>query len=224
MFSAMRVLFSKKIIFISKPRCGSTSVRMLLDKYLQPEQKDFAVDIAKQKPGYHPHITAPCLLEQLSTDFEVDFSDFKIFTITRHPLDMLKSYYQFFRPDINGRYNYQDGHTEELLDFNEWLVSGSVGMQFAWNKNSPDFVTPNDFSPLSLEALVFNVENKNCATDYFRIEDIGIIEAWLSDVLSDKVALPRVNSSQKEKDLKVSDLALARIRKCFPLESQIYSF
>ena len=183
----MRVLFSKKLIFISKPRCGSTSVRTILNNYIDPEYNDFAVDKAGQKPGYHPHITAPCLLNQLTKDFKVDLSDFKIFTITRNPLDMLSSYYRFFKPDINGKYNYQKGHIDQLEDFHKWLGNGSVNIGAEWKKFLPDFVNTNDFSPLSLEAHIMNKRNKICVTNYFKIEDSGHIERWLSDILSDNI-------------------------------------
>lgn len=219
----MRVLFSKKLIFISKPRCGSTSVRRLLNKYINPELNDFAVDMAGQKPAYHPHITAPCLINQLSAEFNTDLSDFKIFTITRNPLEMLMSYYRFFKPDVNGRYNYQIGHVDKIESFNKWLLTGRIGMAPDWQKNAPDFVNQNDFSPLSLEAHICNKSNQNCVTDFFRIEDSASITNWLSEILSDKISLPRVNKSDLEQDLIITDEARCRIRKCFPMEQQLYS-
>ncbi len=219
----MRVLFSKKLIFISKPRCGSTSVRRLLNKYINPELNDFAVDMAGQKPGYHPHITAPCLINQLSADFNIDLSDFKIFTITRNPLEMLSSYYRFFKPDVNGRYNYQVDHVDKIENFNKWLLTGRIGMVLNSLENAPDFVNQNDFSPLSLEAHIWNKSNQNCVTDFFRIEDSASITNWLSEVLSEKISLPRVNKSDLEQDLIITDEARCRIRKCFPMEHQLYS-
>ena len=219
----MRVLFSKKLIFISKPRCGSTSVRRFLDKYLNPDYNDFAVDVAGRKPGYHPHITAPCLLNQLSQDFKIDFRDYKIFTITRNPLDMLLSYYKFFKPDINGRYNYHPKYVGGLQDLNQWLVSGRVEMVSSWMQNSPKFVNTTDFSPLSLEAHIMNHESHCCVTNYFKIEDISSIQEWLSDIMAEKITLPCINSSQVQPGLSIPNIALARIKKCFPLESEIYS-
>ena len=69
-----------------------------------------------------------------------------------------------------------------------------------------------------------NKRNKICVTNYFKIEDSGHIERWLSDILSDNIKLPRVNSSEVHLDMNVSEIVLPRIRKCFPLERQIYSF
>ena len=101
----MRVLFSSGLISISKPRCGSTSVRRVLDGLVDVKRGDIAVDTAEQRPPYHPHHTAPFLKQLLVKDGH-DIAGMTTFIITRDPIDMLWSYYRFFNPDEFGQYKY----------------------------------------------------------------------------------------------------------------------
>jgi len=82
----MRVLYSKNLVFISKPRCGSTSIRKTLDQYAQQQKGDFGVDYADEYPPYHPHITAPHLKKLLKINFPSRVFP-ESFICIRHPLD-----------------------------------------------------------------------------------------------------------------------------------------
>ena len=46
----MRVLFSKRLVALSKPRCGSTSLRRMLDPMMNSDAGDFAVDVTCPPP------------------------------------------------------------------------------------------------------------------------------------------------------------------------------
>jgi len=219
----MRVLYSKNLVFISKPRCGSTSIRKTLDQYAQQQKGDFGVDYADEYPPYHPHITAPHLKKLLKINFPSRVFP-ESFICIRHPLDMLFSYYKYFSPDRSCLYNYNKGYEKNhKISYERWIISGKVGINPNWAKLAPPWITGSNFSPLSLEAHSENDKCKNIIDNIFKIEEIETLENWLSGKLGSKIVIPKINKSLALKIPPVSTEALERIRHMFPKESAIYN-
>ncbi len=107
----MRVLFSKRLVFISKPRCGSTSIRRHLEPHISEKSGDFAVDCANTVPHFHPHDTAPYVQVKLA-ELYPQHPELTYFMTIRNPVDMLWSYYRFFKSDANCQYNYHPDWNE----------------------------------------------------------------------------------------------------------------
>lgn len=176
----MRVLFSKGLVFISKPRCGSTSIRTHLWPYISKEHGDFAVDVAGQVKNFHPHATAPYVKAKLA-ELYPHHPKLKFFMTTRHPADMLWSYYRFFKPDSDSNYNYQPTWDENSkMDFEHWIQFGSVGMNPAWQELAPSWISTDNLSPLSLEAHAFDRAGTNHINRLFRLENTEELNRWLS--------------------------------------------
>lgn len=212
----MRLLLSKGFAALSKPRCGSTSLRRALDPFVDPAAGDLAVDRAGQKPPYHPHITGPAL-RALSGHPDLDM----IITV-RHPVDMLWSYYKFFQPDENGRYSFHPLWTGAPgRSFEEWVQTGRIGKDPEWLRLAPKHITTSDLSPLSLEAHAFDHSGQPVAR-IFQVEEPAKLEDWLSNRLGAPVSLPKVNSTDGTKPAPLGETALARVRRMFCWESDYY--
>jgi hypothetical protein len=219
----MRVLFSKGIAAISKPRCGSTSVRRMLNPFLNRQAGDIAVNMAGQQPPFHPHITAPHLREVLEAQGH-DACALEYFVTTRHPVEMLQSYYRFFKPDAQGRYNFApdwDGHIG--MGFEHWVLKGSLGMNPNWQRLAPEWVTTKDLSPLSLEACAMYREGNMAVEHVFRIEESGRICDWLSQKLGQPISARHVNQSELIEIAPLGHEALEKIRLMMPMESELYA-
>lgn len=218
----MRALLSKGIVAISKPRCGSTSVRRMLNPHLDREAGDIAVDLAGQNPPFHPHMTAPYLKEVLGELHPNATAEY--FITVRHPLEMLWSYFKFFRPDRNHRYNFAakwDGN--DLLGFEEWVTLGRIGANPNWLRLAPSWICTADLSPLSLEAHAANRNGEIVVDRIFLIEEPEKIAAWLGDRLGTDVPVHHVNRSQEGACPPLGAEALDRVRRMLPAESRIYN-
>lgn len=220
----MRVLFSQGLIAISKPRCGSTSVRRMLDKLVDIKHGDIAVDVAGQRPPFHPHHTAP-YLKQLLIEQGYDIDGMTTFIITRNPVDMLWSYFNFFKPDGNSCYNYSaDWKPDQTMNFEDWIMRGRVGMNAQALALAPNWVSTSDLTPLSLEAHVDNRQGIREVDLIFRIEEIDRFAVWLSERTGIQLAPRHVNGSGSSEIPHLSESHLDRIRQQFPLETKMYGF
>ena len=217
----MRLLKSQGLIFVSKPRCGSTSIRKALDAFVDNSQGDLVVDVAGQS-NLHPHMNVGAICEFIQNQGE-SIDNYKIFVTVRHPLDMLWSYFKFFKPDVGGQYNYNAGwDPKKRIDFESWILTGSVGASDQWKKHWPAFVSIDDLSPLSLEAHAFS--KGQCAVDaIFKMEDQPAIERWLSTILGTTVTLPHTNQSEPLDFREISPTIRNKIKRMFPLEAALYS-
>lgn len=219
----MKVLFSKGLALISKPRCASTSLRRALDKHIHYESGDFGVDMSGQMRPFHPHITAPYLSELLTANFPGKPMPM-FFICIRHPLAMLYSYYKFFAPDRFSRYNYQQEYRGSLeLTFEQWILAGRVGMNPNWTRLAPSSISTDNLSPLSLEAHAYNASNQSLIENIFSIENPREIETWLSTKLGAEIHLSKLNRSSSSSPPKLGKEAIERIRLMMPFESRLYN-
>lgn len=216
----MRVLFSKGIVALSKPRCGSTSLRRMLDPLMAPG--DIAVNSAGQLPPFHPHITAPYLRHVLRAQGH-DPGRLTFIITVRQPLDMLWSYYKFFRPDGQSRYNFDPKWDESTpMPFEEWVMTGYLGANRKWLARAPDWISPNDLSPLSLEFRAMNRKGRLGVAQVFRIEEPEHLAAWLSARTGQEIKPQHVNRSRAGDRPPVGLEVLAKIRQMLPYESGLY--
>ena len=82
----MRISHKHHFIFLSNPRCGSTSIRKILDRYSDIESDD-------RGPYYH-HISAPNLRKQF-IEMGWVWEDYYSFTTIRNPWARMLSAYKF---------------------------------------------------------------------------------------------------------------------------------
>jgi hypothetical protein len=219
----MRVLFSKGIAAISKPRCGSTSIRGMLDPFLDREAGDIAVNMAGQRPPFHPHMTAPYLRQVLEAQGH-DAHALEYFVTIRHPVRMLQSYYRFFKPDAQGRYNFAPNWDGSIgMGFEQWVLTGRLGMSADWQGLAPEWVTTKDLSPLSLEACAMRRDGSMAVDHVFRIEDPDRICAWLSQKLGQRIEVRHVNRSEQIETAPLGYEALEKVRQMMPMESGLYA-
>lgn len=171
----MRILNRDKIILISKPRSGSTSLRMALDAYTQPG------DIACDTPFdcWHPHHTASKLQSVLAAK-GLDFDSYFSFCTARNPYDLVVSYYFFFRPDVNGTYNYSEKYiADNLMAFEDWVRSGRI-----WDQTLK--VLGPDLSTIGVKAFCYDEEGNQLVDRIYSLpEEIGEIEFELGKRLGD---------------------------------------
>ena len=123
----MRISHRYKFVFISKPRCASTTVRKALDP--------FSDIVSCQQHPYHHHTTAEKLCRHFR-EMNWNWDDYHKFVTIRNPWTMLISLYNFGLPDRNGKYFWQryieeireKGYAEDqgnppgdMIDFSDWL-------------------------------------------------------------------------------------------------------
>ena len=119
----MRISHKYKFIFLSKPRCASTTIRSILDPYSDV--------LSSSVPPFHHHSTA-LELKVYFDKVEWKWEDYFVFTTIRNPWEMIVSYYTYFKPDINGLYNFEkerDGlyyQPDKPATFNEWVISATT--------------------------------------------------------------------------------------------------
>jgi len=213
----MRLLLSRNFAALSKPRCGSTSLRRAVGPHMDRSKGDFAVDEGGERPPFHPHITAPYLLD-LVAPARPD-----LIVTMRHPVDLLWSYYSFFQPDAQGRYNFHPRWTGPGgPDFETSVLTGRVGMNPEWRKRAPGGITPSDLSPLSLEAQACGPDGRLLA-HAFPVERPAALERWLSARLETEVTLGRWNPSGAGSAAPaLGGKAMRRLRRMFAIEAGYY--
>jgi hypothetical protein len=114
----MRISHTFKFAFLSNPKCGSTTIRRILDKFCDVK------DIPGNPPPYHPHTNA-LEIQNLFRKEGWKFSDYWIFTTIRNPWARMVSYYHYgrwdkdFRPFWDNRY---DEKSKLSNSFQDWIV------------------------------------------------------------------------------------------------------
>ena len=197
----MRVLFSKGLVFISKPRCGSTSIRIRMGQYISKKDRDFSVDEAEESTVFHPHDMAPYVKAKLA-EFYPDHPNLTYFVTTRNPVDMLWSYYRFFRPDTECRYNYAPEWNESsAMGFEDWIQHGRVGIRDGRREFVPSWVSTENLSPLCLEAYIIDRAGNNHVDQVFRLENTEKLNRWLSRQLENR-SFPALSEAIQTRSLK----------------------
>lgn len=197
----------------------------MLDASLDPSMGDFAVNVPTDKPGYHPHITLPYLKKRIAEDYGQK-TEITYFIVIRNPVDMLWSYFNYFKPDQNSKYNYnQDWDPSALVRFEDWIENGRVGMNPSWKDLAPDFINTSNLSPLSLEAHIYNNNNKPEECIIIKLEETAKYIQIFSTLLGSnpKSKMLHVNQSDQHVSPRLSEDLLSRVRLMFPAESDLYN-
>jgi hypothetical protein len=186
---------------------------------MQPD--DIKCDVANTLEGLHPHMTAPAIANYLNSK-GYNPSNYKFFTITREPLEMLWSYYKFFEPDLNSRYNFQSRHEAKLALFEDWLLNGRVGLCRLWMGFVPPYVSDKDLSPLSLDAHVLDASLVNYCTKIFKFEDRKMILEWLSKVFGETISDKHVNISNNITFPKLHSETVIKLQEQLRMDFEFY--
>lgn len=195
----------------------------MLNGLMDPSAADFSIDSAGQQPPYHPHITAPYLRVLISEQFP-NAPKLEYITTIRNPVDMLFSYYKFFQPDENGRYNYEPHWLGSIgMQFEQWIIGGRVGANPKWLEYGPPSISVRNLSPLSIEAHAFDRNGTNMIDHVFRVEVIHELVDWLEEKTKQTVELEHVNESAVAALPHLGSEAMERIRIMFPYEAAEYN-
>ena len=218
----MRVLFSKGIVAISKPRCGSTSVRRMLDPFMDVAKGDIAVNVAGESPSLHPHMTAPYLFDVMR-ERGYDMQILTSFVTIRDPREMLWSYYKFFRPDQSCNYNFSPNWMSgDPMKFEDWVCTGRLGSNPEWLQRGPGWISQKNLSPLSLEAHIEDTFGNSVVDRVFQIENISELVQWLREHLNEDLKVLHSNKSTSYKRPNLGVEATEKIRAMFPKEASLY--
>lgn len=186
----MRILHSKRVILISKPRSGSTSLRRALDPYMEEQ------DVVCNTPygRWHPHHTA-LRLRWIFEEMGWHFNEYTKICTARNPYDLVKSYYQYFKPDINGRYSYEAGYDSTTqMPFRDWVLTGRI-----WDQTH--LAAGKDLRSISIDAYCYDQTGNKIVDHIIDLYD----HERLSDVCAKALAepdlsVPHVNKSKNEKN------------------------
>lgn len=216
----MRVLFSRGIVALSKPRCGSTSLRRMLDPLMGPG--DIAVNRGGEMPPFHPHVTAP-YLAQVLRGLGHDPAKMAWMITVRHPVEMLWSYYKFFKPDARSRYTFSPKYDPaDLMAFEDWVLKGKLPANKDWFALAPEWCRADDLSPLSLEFRAMNRAGQMMVDEVFRIEEPEKLAAWLEARTGVATALKHVNRSHDAETPVLGTEATEKLRAMLPRECALY--
>ena len=217
----MRILHSKKLIFVSKPRCGSTSIRNALTQRM--EEGDVSCNVPNLEEGLHPHMSAPAIKKYIARKGG-DPDEYYTFTVTRNPLEMLWSYYKYFQPDRGGKYNYNDEHDiNQIVPFEEWLEFGRVGIGESWKEFVPHGVTHKNLSPLSLEAHICDGQGEVVVNNWYMLENLTPCVEKLSEIFGEAIEIPSVNASKDDNFQAIDFKLMKSLAKQFPTEFEMYN-
>jgi hypothetical protein len=187
----LRISHKNKFVFLSKPKCASTTIRKKLDKY-----SDI---ISSGNQPYHHHTTALKLKIHFSK-MGWDWNNYFKFITLRNPWDMLVSFYHYAKPDINGIYFWEEARAgikrdpDNLIPFEQWVLSKDIkkshhALLYKDGKFHENIWT-NDFSFFTLNNFILD-ENGSSLVDYIvkvenlkkdlkiAFDEIGIPFRWI---------------------------------------------
>lgn len=192
----MRISHKYKFVFISKPRCASTTIRKILDPFSDIQ--------STASTPYHHHSTAL----ELKVHFDSmgwKWQDYFVFTTVRNPWNMMVSYYSYFRPDINGIYNFEqlrDSRTyqpDNPISFRNWILTGKTYHRLLFRdgiylKN----VWVDGFSKLTLANTVNDINGDSLVNRIVKVEEMETeIPLILTELcISSSLQLDRSNDSE----------------------------
>lgn len=165
----MRISHKHKFIFLSRPKCASTSISQVLNKY---------TDIFGENQLPWHHHTPASLLKQNFENMGWDWNSYFKFISIRNPWDLVVSLYFYGKPDMNGRYFWETTvyDPNSRLSFKDWLLN-SRSWDFKQKKFLPDLSAytysyyVQDSEKNSLVDFVVRVENLE--------EDLDIVSSKL---------------------------------------------
>lgn len=92
----MRFSTSLRLLFLSRPKCGSETARKLLD-----DHGKFNIKSTAENESIHYHHLSLSRAVDLVSSYGIKPSECKVATIARHPYSMAVSLYNYGRPDAS---------------------------------------------------------------------------------------------------------------------------
>ncbi len=167
----MRISHKYKFIFISKPKCASSSIRHMLDEYSDIKSNDVY--------PFHHHVTA----FELKTYFEKmgwNWEEYYSFCTLRNPWDMIVSWYHYAKPDKKGNYFYQPNvyNSNNLIDFENWIINKRKTFHKTHycrklSKHSLNIFT-NDFSGITIKKYTEDNDGNRLVNKVIKVENLAL--------------------------------------------------
>lgn len=213
----MRILHSQRVILISKPRSGSTSLRRTLDPYVGER------DVVCNTPHgmWHPHHTA-LRLSWIFRELEWPFNEYTKICTARNPYELVSSYYKYFKPDKKGRYFYESGYDSDTqMPFRDWLLTGKIWDQTYLQQGK-------DLRSISIDSYCFDDAGHRLVDHIVDLDNHKKLHDVLAAALGDStIRVPHTNKSEREaRGLKLEfDKAMDdKIREMFWREFELFGY
>lgn len=119
----MRISPKLKLLFLSNPKCGSTTVRKLLDEHVSMIDDTYIKSRKRSQTEFWNHINAS-EAKELFCKYRWDWNCFLKFTTIRNPFPKMVSNYFFCKPDKNHTPFYRPGYDESTafkVGFADWV-------------------------------------------------------------------------------------------------------
>lgn len=179
----MRISHKYKFIFLSKPKCASTSISKALNPY---------TDIFGSQSSRHYHHHVPVsILKQHFDGMGWDWNSYFKFTSVRNPWDMMVSLYNYGKPDIQGCYFWQrqDYDPNTRMSFDNWIRKGK-----SWDLVSMKHL--NNFAAYSLPYYVLDQDNTFLVDYVMRVENLKEELSFVGSILGINLETFHLNRSK----------------------------
>ena len=155
----MRISHKYKFVFLSKWKCGTESIRKILDPF-----SDIA---SKQEYPYYHHTNAN-LLKNHFDSMGWDWNRYFVFISIRNPWDMLVSLYFYGLPDKSGKY-FWDRHWNDIrqdiyLPYHRIVPENIISFS--------DWINNYDLSKFTLEYFASDKKGENLVDYIIKMEEI----------------------------------------------------
>lgn len=177
----MRISISHKFIALANPRCASTSIRRMVDRY--SEYKG-------QENCELKHHSALRTVEGFVRELGYSLDDFFIFTTVRNPWDRAVSIYHYGLKNPKSAWHKP---AVESKNFKAFLFSDMMARHFRPKQNSK----PLPEGTYDIDTFLRDRDG-TLRGHVFRFEQLYTIEAALKDNIGLEVKLPHVNTTERE--------------------------
>lgn len=155
----MRISHSHRFVFLSKPKCASTAIRVALDPFSD-------IRSTQRYPWFH-HTSLPPLKQQFN-ERGWDWDSYFVFTTVRNPYTMLNSLYAYAKPDTSG-HTWAERFWDDVVDGRDPPVKLRV-------PEDPipfrEWILTNDFSGYVLDRFIKDECGRICVNAVLRAEEL----------------------------------------------------
>jgi len=165
----MRISLLNRFVFLSNPRCGSTSVRRVVSPFSEFRSTDRLVDL----PHHRAYRTVAAWMRERGLRPE----EFKAFTTVRNPWSRMVSIYEYAKSEPRSAWNRAMGSGY----FHDFVKSPFVRSQIQGGGDD------NGQAPYLIRDFAGGVARA------FPIEEPDALRAFLCEVLGREIELPMIN-------------------------------
>lgn len=194
----MLVFWKERLVFLSTPKAGSTSVETALESLAH---------VAIRRPPELKHVTAPQYRRHLAPLLErAAGASFTTVALMREPIDWLGSWWRYRQ-------------REDIRD----MPRSTEGMSFEAAAQAYLADEPGGRMNVGSQARFLGVDGQSSAVDrVFRYEDIDRFVHFLEERLGGEIILPHLNVSPKG-DMTLSAGTAAALRDRLAADCAFYS-